>query len=187
MNENILNAIPELEQSMPAETFMIDTFWVPVAWGMGIALVLAGLLLWLVLSRRKKTLVPPQSPQDIAFRALDELSEELPAMRECSLRLSMVLRTFLTGQIQDPALFETHEEFSRRMDALSGVPTSCRYETLYLLERLAEMKYAGNTEQDPQKARVLIEEARGIITNITRAQQAEAETAAAVAKVQKMS
>lgn len=187
MNENIIQAIPQLEQDIPATTFMVDTFWVPLAWGIGIALILAATALLLVIRRRRRKPVLLPCPQEIAYKALDELAEELPGLRECSLRLSMVLRTFLTGQVQDPALFETHEEFSRRMDALTGVPTACRYETRYLLERLAELKYAGTTEQDPQKARVLIEEARGVINNITRAQQEEAVKAAAVAKVQKMS
>ena len=187
MNEDIINAIPELEQDLPPDNFIVQNFWEPVIWCLGAGILLALLILWLVMRHRKRPLPPPPSPQELAFRSLDELAAELPPLRECSLRLSMVLRTFLTGQVQDPALFETHEEFSRRMDALSTVPTSCQYETRYLLERLADLKYAGTAEQAPQKARVLIEEARGVISNITRAQAQEAAAAAAVEKVKKLS
>lgn len=188
MNENILNAIPELEKDIPPSDIMVQNFWVPFAWGVGIALVLAAVAIVIVVLRlRRKPLPPPPSPLQVAFGELDKLAAELPPLRECSLRLSMLLRRYLTGQVQDPALYETHEEFSRRMDALSAVPTSCRYEIRFLLERLADMKYAGSRESDPQKSRVLIEETRGVIGNIDRARAQEAEAAAAVAKVKKIS
>ena len=186
MNENILKAIPTLENDIPPGDFAVQTFWIPVAWGLGIALLLAGIALWLVRRRRKKQ-TPPPTPLQVAFAELERLAEELPPLRECSLRLSMVLRSYLTGQVQDPALFETHEEFSRRMDALTSVPTACRYDTRFLLERLADMKYAGNVPQDPQKARVLIEETRGIISHIDRERVREAAEAAVVNKVRNIS
>ena len=187
MNENIITAIPALEQDVPPAEIMVQNFWLPVACGLGVALLLVIIALLLVLRRRKRPLPPPPSPLQVAFSKLDQLASELPPLRECSLRLSMVLRAYLTGQVQDPALYETHEEFSRRMDALSSVPTACRYETRFLLERLADMKYAGLTDNDPQKSRVLIEEARGIISHIDRARKEEAAAAAAIAKVQKIS
>lgn len=186
MNENLLNAIPTLEQDVPADTFMVQNFWIPLAWGLGIALLLAGIALWLMLRRRKSPALP-RTPLQQAFAELERLAEELPPLRECSLRLSMVLRSYLTGQIQDPALFETHEEFSRRMDALSAVPTACRYDTRFLLERLADMKYAGDTAQDVQKSRVLIEETRGVIAHIERERAREAVEAQAVNKVRNVS
>jgi hypothetical protein len=181
MNEHILQDIPELEQDIPPAEFMVQNFWVTLAWGLGIALVLVGVALWLVLRRR--TVVQPSSPRELAERALDTLADELPPLRESSLRLSMILRGFLTGQTQDPALFETHEEFSRRMDALSTVPRSCQYATRDLLERLAEQKYAGNSEHEPQKIRGLIEETRTLLADITRAQTEEAAAAAEVSKM----
>ena len=69
------------------------------------------------------------------------------------------------------------------MDALSTVPRSCQYATRDLLERLAEQKYAGNSDHEPQKVRGLIEETRTLLAGITRAQ---AEEAAAAAEVTKM-
>lgn len=97
------------------------------------------------------------------------------------------MRRFLTGQTQDPALFETHEEFSQRLDALSNIPKSCQNDTRRLLETLTEFKYAGEQEQDPIRALTFIEETRSLITRINEAQQQEAAAAAELEKVQKMS
>lgn len=186
MNESpthILTAIPELEQDIPAEQFMTQNFWIPVAWGIGIALLLAGAALLLWYRRRRRSLPTPPSQEEIALKALGELESQLPPMRECSLRLSLILRRFLAGQTQDPALYETHEEFSQRMDSLSSVPEECQYDTRYLLEGLADLKYAGAGLDDPPHARALIEQARSLITRITSAQQREAEAAAELARV----
>lgn len=106
---------------------------------------------------------------------MNELDAQLPPMRECSLRLSMILRTFLAGQAQDSALFETHEEFSQRMDSLSGVPQSCQLETRDLLDHLAEFKYAGAAEHDVTRAHGLIAQARDLVSRIDVAQKKEAE------------
>ena len=180
---DILTAIPELEQDIPAEQFMMHNFWVPVAWGVGIALVLAAAALLLWYRRRRKHRPAPPSEEAIALKALGELEQQLPSMRECSLRLSLIIRRFLTGQTQDPALYETHEEFSQRMDTLSAVPEECQYDTRYLLEGLADLKYAGEGVDDPPRARALIEQARSLITRITSAQQKEAAAEAELARV----
>ena len=90
-------------------------------------------------------------------------------MRECSLRLSMILRSFLAGQTQDSALYETHEEFSQRIDSLASVPMSCQLETRDMLEMLAEFKYAGAMEHDPTRAHTLIEQARELVCRISKA------------------
>ena len=185
MNEHILDAIPTLEEEISPTELMVQSVSGPVLWGLCVLLVLlVALVVWLVMRHRKRgTALPALTPRQLAERALDVLAEQLPPLREGSLRLSMILRTFLTGQTQDPALFETHEEFSRRMDALSTVPRSCHYATRDLLERLAEQKYAGNSEHEPQKIRGLIEETRTLLADITRAQTEEEAAAAEVSKM----
>lgn len=189
MNEtpDILQAIPELEREITANHFMADDFWIPVAWGIGIALVLAALALWLWFRRHGKQVQQPPSPAEIALDELAQLEADNPPLREYSLRLSMTLRRFLTGQTQDPALFETHEEFSQRMDALSSIPKACQNDTRRLLEGLAGLKYAGQQQHDPMLTHTLLEQARGLIGRITEAQQQEAAAAAELKRVQKMS
>ncbi len=187
MNEHILQAIPELEGNVPPETFMASDFRELIICGIVVALVLAGLGIRMVRHRKGKKKEPATlTPQQQAERELDALAEELPTLRECSLKLSMIIRRFLTAQVNDSAMYETHEEFCQRMDTLSTLPIACRYDTRFILERLADMKYCGITQQDPQQVRVLIEETRGLITLITKAQAEEAAAAAAIAKVQKL-
>lgn len=178
MNEqpDILNAIPELEGDIPATQFMERDFWVPAFWFFIASLVLAGIFLLIWRLRRKPAPTPP-TQESIALKKLEELEQQLPPLRECSLRLSLILRSYLTGETQDPALFETHEEFSHRLDALSNVPEAFQYDTRFLLEGLADLKYSGVTDQDPVRARRFIEQARSLISHIADARRQEAATA----------
>lgn len=171
MGNDILQAIPTLEKDIPADQFMVTEFWVPLAWACAIIIPLASLTAWWFIRRRRRTAVPGATPLQEALNALAELDAQLPSMRECSLRLSMILRAFLAGQTQDPALFETHEEFSQRMDSLANVPVTCQLETRDLLELLAEFKYAGETAHDATRAHTLIETARQLVSKIEREQQ----------------
>lgn len=182
-NQTILQAIPELEADVPADQFMITHFWQPVLWGLlaAIALALLALLLWRKLTRRPQT--SPPSPRDIAIDKLSLMEKELPPLRPCSLRLSMILRSFLAGQTQDPALYETHEEFSLRMDSLSTVPEDCQRDARNLLEELAEFKYAPDDQSNPARAMSLIGQTRELIDRIARSQQREEEAKSAAKKL----
>lgn len=181
MNEqpDILNAIPQLEGDIPATQFMESVLWIPAMWFFIASLVLAGVFLLIWKLRRKPTPAPP-TQESIALKELAELEQQLPPLRECSLRLSLILRSYLTGETCDPALFETHEEFSHRLDALSQVPEAFQYDTRFLLEGLADLKYSGVTDQDPVRARNFIEQARSLISNIANARRQEAAEAKAV-------
>ena len=171
MGNDILQAIPTLEQDIPADQFMVQNFWEPFAWACAVLIPLAALAGWWIYRRRNRVAVPGNTPLQDALAALSELDADLPAMRECALRLSMILRSFLAGQTQDPALYETHEEFSQRMDSLANVPLVCQYETRELLEYLAEFKYAGDSGRDATGAHQLVERARQLVCRIEQAQQ----------------
>lgn len=178
-DSNILQAIPELESTIPAESFsMVTDFWLPVGIGLLIALLLAGIGLW-IWKRRSLQTAAPLTPLQVALQALADFREAPPAtLRECSLRVSMILRSFLAGQAQDPALFETHEEFSRRMDSLATVPVSCRHDMHRLLDELAEFKYAGATTQDAVRTAALADRATELVSRIAAAQAEEQKAAA---------
>lgn len=173
MGNDILQAIPTLEKDIPADQFLVQDFWVPLAWACVVLVPLAALAAWWMFRRNKGAGNSGTSPLQEALTALVELDAQLPPMRECALRLSMILRSYLAGQTQDPALYETHEEFSQRMDSLAHVPASCQMETRDLLEHLAEYKYAGVAEQDTPRAHALIEQARELVSRICIAQQEE--------------
>lgn len=171
MGNDILQAIPTLEKDIPADQFMVQDFWVPLGWACAVLLPLAALAAWWLYRRNKRKVAPGITPLQEALNALHELDAELPPMRECALRLSMILRSYLAGQTQDPALYETHEEFSQRIDSLANVPQSCQMETRDMLEHLAEFKYAGAAEHDTTRAHTLVEQARELVSRINIAQQ----------------
>ncbi len=172
----IVDSIPQLEPDIPAEAFAADNFLMLVIVGLASAALLTGLalLLWSAY-RRKCAASPLPSPEAIALTELARLEAELPPLRPCALQLSLILRRFLAGQAQDPALYETHEEFSLRIDSLASLPHNCQADMRDLLETLAEQKYtAAATQDNPQLARQLIERARDIVQRITTEQAKQA-------------
>ena len=173
-NESIVNAIPELDGEADPAQFIQSDMWLALAWIIPvlIALVAIGVIWWI--RRSKRTQPHMATPLETALRALQQLEEKLPPIRECSLQISLIVRGYLQGQVQDPALYETHEEFSQRLDSLATVPKACQYDTRYLLERLADLKYAGSREQDPVQARTLIEQARALLSRIDEARLEDA-------------
>lgn len=173
MGNEILQAIPTLEKDIPADQFLVQDFWIPLAWCCAILIPLASAAAIWFYRHRRKDMVTGIAPLQEALNALAELDAGTPPMRECSLRLSMILRAYLAGETQDPALYETHEEFSQRMDSLANVPANCQLETRDLLEHLAEFKYAGAAEHNPTQVRALIEQARNLITRIHNSRQQE--------------
>ena len=178
MNElpNILDKIPELEPDIPAESLAGSTLLQYLLWGGAAAAVLLALGIWLLvrwLRRRAQKTTPPPSPAEIACAALARVEEDMPPLRECSLRISMIMRTFLQGQTQDTSLYETHEEFSRRMDSLSGVPAACQNAMRDLLEDLVRYKYAGDTAHDGFVVKELTERGRALVQHITEEQLRE--------------
>lgn len=170
---NIPESIPELEKDIPVEAFAAQSLGQVLLIGGIIAALIIGLIVWLLLRRKRKT-APPPSLLDNALAALSSLEESGATLRECSLRVSMILRTYLAGQTQDPALYETHEEFSRRMDSLATVPLACREQTRELLESLAEYKYAGGERRDPLQVNAMVTQARELLHRIHETQAAEA-------------
>lgn len=175
---NILEAIPELEKDIPAEQFAVQPLGQILLIIAIVVLLIIGLILWFLLRHRRRT-APPPSLLDMAEEALAALENSALTLRECSLRVSMILRTYLAGQTLDPALYETHEEFSQRMDSLSAVPAACREQTRELLETLAEYKYAGGDATDSLRVNALVNNARELIHRIAETQAAEAAATAA--------
>lgn len=173
-SNEILSAIPELEGEVNAAHFLQGDIITLLAWGaVALICIAAVLIIWWVRRSRKKAPAAP-SPLESALTSLTALEQTLPPLRECSLQISLIVRQYLQGQVQDPALYETHEEFSQRLDSLSSVPKECQYDTRYLLEKLADLKYAGNHEQDPVQAHTLIEQARALLKRIDEMRRLQA-------------
>ena len=164
---NILDAIPQLDSELPVELFATGSeWWYWATMALVAAVVSISYLLWRKKCRRAAPL-PPNAEQ-VAFDSLRQLEEEKMPLRTCSLRLSLILRNYLRCRLQNPALYETHEEFSQRIDSLADVPVAQRDETRNLLEKLAELKYnEPDEESGDEHAAVLIARTRDLIEKIS--------------------
>lgn len=168
---SLVEEIPQLDGHIPAEQFFSTSPWIIGLCIAGGLLVLGGLGLWWNRWRKHRHLPSPPSPLDICSARLDELEAALPNMRECCMRLSLIIREFLEGQVQDTSLFETHEEFTQRIDSLTTLPPACRAETQTLLNTLAEHKYTGESDDNPTLERDLIDRTRHLFLRIINEQQ----------------
>ena len=76
-----------------------------------VALSLLGLVVWLIAKRRKPT--PPKLPRQIALEELDRIGREIERMSpyQFSIRVSDILRKYVTQQYGLPATRQTSIEF----------------------------------------------------------------------------
>lgn len=141
---DLLGAIPELEPDVPAEIFLQEGFWTPLSMSLAVAAIIIFALFCLWLRRKLKQQTPPPliSAEEKALVQLDLLEARKLDTRELSLELSLLLREFITQETQEPTLYETHQEFSSRLDSLASIPAQHQYELRCLLEELSELKYA---------------------------------------------
>ena len=58
MGNDILQAIPTLEKDIPADQFMVQEFWIPLAWACGVLIPLAVLAAWWLYRRNRKKAAP---------------------------------------------------------------------------------------------------------------------------------
>jgi hypothetical protein len=94
----------------------VDVPWPPWVWwaiGVGAAVVLALLVCLIVWLVRRKPAVPAPTPRMIALRALDELRAHIHELDPYafSVRVSDVLRTYVSAQFDLKATTQTSPEF----------------------------------------------------------------------------
>lgn len=98
-------------------------------------------------ARRRKTAsgIDERARRRAAYRVargkLKDLNLAAPS-RDVAVDISLVVRQYLAEVANDPALFETHEEFISRSDALSGLTPSAKAACETLFNQLIALKYA---------------------------------------------
>lgn len=130
----------------------------------GLAAILAVGGVYFVIQKLKTTRL--QATQlDKARRQLDKLRKEardLPP-HVTATRISLIIRRYLAIAFNEPALFETNEEFTLRESALTQLHPDSRQPITQHLTTLSTLKYAptgtANTDQ-------LITDAENILANI---------------------
>ena len=144
MNETSGNF--ELLEPASPEALVPDSWLEP--WMILVAVLLALALLAVVILKKKKVarldpLAVRQAAHAAAAAALDKIGA-VPA-REAAVQSSLILRRYLSVVAGDPALFETHEEYVSRHEALKAFSEDARGSASLGFARLAAMKYAGET------------------------------------------
>lgn len=136
---NQLELVESQEALRLVPTWELQAWWFFAA--VGVVLLLILLIFFL---RRKKNLI---HLQEIKKQAYSAAKIELAALcsedaRGTAIELSFILRRYLARTMSEPALFETHEEFISRHDALAGFSAELRKEIGIFFTALSQIKYA---------------------------------------------
>ena len=140
------------------------------AWTLiGVGVVFLALLIWWIIERSRRkperdkvNLLKKAHDEAIAALAVCPAEERTPAATECSL----LLRRYLVALTGDPALFETHEEWVSRHDAIENLDADLQQQTRSLFSQLAEWKYAPADHGDEPS--VVIEHSRNLLEALNR-------------------
>lgn len=149
MNEQADDALV-LRGLVPAEPLLPPPglpWWASLAIGAAVV-ALVGLVAFLRRAKRRKT-DPARAREDAYRAALADLESPATGMQEAATRVSVALRRYLAAVAGDPALFETHEEFVARHQALSGYPEELRKSAAEGFSHLARLKYGREASGDP--------------------------------------
>lgn len=105
------------------------------------------ILAFFVFKKKRSPVTDPSATRRAAFNeaaaALAGIGSVLP--REAAVQSSLILRRYLSVVANDPALFETHEEYVSRHEALKNFSEDARGSTALGFARLAAIKYSPAT------------------------------------------
>lgn len=140
-----------LRELVPAEPLLPEPGLPPWVW-----LVIAGaagllIALNLFVRRAKRTATDPARVRELAYQAACRELATAPTggIQQAATLVSVALRRYLAAAAGDPALFETHEEFVARHQALAAYPEDLRKTTAEGFSHLARMKYGRDATGDP--------------------------------------
>jgi len=161
MNENATGL--ELKPPPSPEALLPDHGLWPW-WASAILLATAvAVVLYVVFRKRRPAAIDARGN---AFReangALSGIKTDDP--RDAAVQCSLVLRKYLSAAAADPALFETHEEFIARRDALSSLTETARAAAESGFTRLAALKYGPEMPGTP--AADVIAESRSLMETL---------------------
>lgn len=129
-------------------------------------IVLLGIALIIYIKTRKPAAVDIAAARASAYRDASAGLQQCVAAdaREAAVRSSLILRKYLCVAAADPVLFETHEEFISRQDALYALTEDARNAAGHGFSNLAALKYA---QEIPGKAAAeVISESRALLETL---------------------
>ena len=156
--------IPLAAWNPPPSAESLAPRWVLLPWHLMAAgtLLLAtalALAFWKIHRNRRRPPTPPSSANlSAALAALESLPN--PADADA---VSSIVRSFLSTDLSDPALFETQEEFNARDQALAAIPDPHRENLTAFLNELSRLKYLPKAPS-PSQRQDLAAEARKLLS-----------------------
>jgi hypothetical protein len=134
---------PSLElYDIPSVQDLIPRFWIP--WWAWIAAPLALIALFLLiraLRGRTRKVIPSEEAYQRAMDSLEQ-AKDIKHIVALATAVSLILRRYLAIALADSSLFETHEEFLARHQALEVVPDELRRSLTDYFTTLCRYKYA---------------------------------------------
>jgi hypothetical protein len=124
-----------------------------------VALTVLGSVIWLI-ARRRKPAAPPQLPRDRALDALGRMQDQINSLNpyQFSIRVSDVLRRYVTEQYSLPVTRQTSVEFLERLRKASPFSEEEKALLEDFLNRCDLIKFA-RYEATTADSRMLLEEA----------------------------
>ena len=150
---------------------LLPGWWLPhilIGGTLLVALMLVAILLVRAIKHPR-----PENPAKIreearlkAVTTLESACGTAETPREAAVLASLALRDYLSTAAQDPALFETHEEFIARRDSLAALSARARDAAADGFSRLASLKYAA--EPPAGTATEVLESSRTLLDALHR-------------------
>lgn len=150
---------------------LLPGWWLPHLL-IGSTILIAVLLIAILLIRAKnrpRPVNPAKMREEARLHAVSTLESarsSTQTARDAAMIASMALRDYLARAAEDPALFETHDEFIARHDALASLHENARAAAASGFSRLAEIKYSA--ELPASTASEVIEAARTLLDQLHR-------------------
>ena len=140
-----------------------------VGWLAAALLALLVLVVWFISwQRRRRSKHAAGTRRDLAYHDASAALQRITAAdaRAAAVQTSLILRRYLSLAAEDPALFETHEEFVARNDALLALSESASAACADGFTRLAACKYAAEVSAlEPSE---VVGDARGLLETLHR-------------------
>jgi hypothetical protein len=141
--------------------------WLWVLLALAVLAITLLLIAVIVLRAKGPDLKSIEDVYKISHDQLESLRSQVEAspLADIATGASFAIRYYLAACLREPALFETHEEFRLRADALDKLPAGSHERLNPLLENLADCKYGPSTT-DADRAGALLDQCLEVLRGL---------------------
>lgn len=153
-----------IEVQDPAPLFL---WWQWALIGLGGALALYLIVLLVLKALKGSNANSSISYLERALKQIELLNPASQTNNQTAVHLSLIVRQYLQNRLNDPALFETDEEFHARSEELKHLPQEAASQLTSYLEQISRFKYAPDQANQNNISRFL-DTARTLLENLDR-------------------